>query len=384
MKLVKKILIGLVLVLAVASALAVITGNKHIFKAVSSTYLVGKTGPSIDDYTFFTNRVVLADKHQPWKVNKQRYNQIKNDSFHNKIESYEPASFLIAQNNEIIYEEYWDEYSENSLTNSFSMAKSFVSLLVGIALDEGKINSLDDPIGMYLEQYKNNPELKIKHLLTMSSGIDFDESYSSPFGHMAKAYYGTDIKKLNTKYSPTNPPGEEFIYLGGNTIILGFLVEKVTGMTISEYFSRKIWRRIGAKNNALWTLDKESGTEKAYCCFYSNARDYAKIGQLILNKGLWGNDRIISKQYLDEAIKPAYYLKTKDGNPVDFYGYQIWNTYYKNMDITFCRGILGQYIIVIPEKNMVIVRLGHKRSKEFINGNPADLYDYIDFALTKN
>ena len=83
------------------------------------------------------------------------------------------------------------------------MAKSFIGLLVGIALDEGKINSVNDPVGNYLPQYKNNPELTIKHLLTMSSGINFDESYKSPFGHMAKAYYGTDIKKLNENYNVT-------------------------------------------------------------------------------------------------------------------------------------------------------------------------------------
>lgn len=380
MKIAKKILIGLVVLIAIASLFAVITGHSHLFKAVSTTYLIGKTGPGIDDYHYFENREVEIGTPQPWYISKN-YNQTKNDSLHQEINKYDPAAFLVVKNDSIIYEEYWDEYNEHSTTNSFSMAKSFVGLLVGIALDEGKINSVNDPIGNYLPQYKDHPEVTIKDLLTMSSGINFDESYTSPFGHMAKAYYGTDIFELNKKYTVTETQGKEWKYLGGNTIILSFLVEEVTGMTLSEYFSEKIWKPVGAENPALWTLDHENGREKAYCCFYSNVRDFARIGKLYLNKGLWNNQRIISEQYLNESTNPAYYLKDKNGNPVDFYGYQIWTTYYKNMNITFCRGIKGQYIIVIPEKNIIAVRLGHKRSKEFINNNPADIYTYIDFAL---
>lgn len=380
MKFLKRFLVGFIILIVIASLLAIASGHSHLFKAVSTTYLIGKTGPGIDDYQYFKNRKVETGTSQPWFVSKN-YNQTKNDSLHQEIEKYDPAAFLVIKNDSILYEEYWDEYNENSTTNSFSMAKSFVGLLVGIALDEGKINSLNDPVGNYLPQYKDYPELTIKNLLTMSSGINFDESYTSPFGHMAKAYYGTDIYELNKKYTVTETPGKEWKYLGGNTIILSFLVEEVTGMTLSEYMSEKIWKPIGAKNPALWTLDHENGREKAYCCFYSNARDFARIGKLYLSKGLWNNQRIISEQYLKESTSPAYYLKDKSGNPVDFYGYQVWTTYYKNMNITFCRGIKGQYIIVIPEKNIIAVRLGHKRSKEFINNNPADLYSYIDFAL---
>ncbi|MCB9360640.1 MAG: serine hydrolase [Flavobacteriales bacterium] len=380
MKRLKKILLSIIIVIALASVLAIVTGNSHLFKAVSTTYLVGKTGPSIDEHAIFESRIVETATYQPWLISKN-YNVTTNNTLHQQIEDYDPAAFLVVKNDSIIYEEYWDNYNENSLTNSFSMAKSFIGLLIGIALDEGKINSVNDPVGNYLPQYKDNPELTIKHLLTMSSGIDFDESYKSPFGHMAKAYYGTDIKKLNENYKVTETPGVTWKYLGGNTIILSFLIEKVTGMSVSEYMSKTIWKRIGAKNEALWSLDKKDGVEKAYCCFYSNARDFARIGKLYLNKGLWNDERIISENYLKNSIAPAYPLKTPEGKPVDFYGYHVWTTYYKNLEISFCRGIQGQYIITIPEKNLVIVRLGHKRSKDFINNIPSDVYTYIDFAL---
>ena len=379
MKFLKRFFLYFFITILVASLLAVITGNAHLFKAVGTTYLLGKTGPSIDDYKYFDNREVKADVHDPWYLS-AKYNVYSSDSLHQEIEKYDPAAFLIIKNNELIYEEYWDGYNEDSHTNSFSMAKSYTGLLVGIAIQEGYINSVDDPVGMYLPQYLEHPELTIKHLLTMSSGINFDESYNSPFGHMAKAYYGTNVQKLNEDYNVTAEPGKEWIYLGGNTLILSFLLEEATRQKLSEYFSQKIWQKIGAKNNALWTLDKENGVEKAYCCFYSNARDYARIGQLLLNKGLWKNERIVSEKYLKEATTPAFNL-TSNGAPVDFYGYQIWTAYYKNYDIYFFRGILGQYTIMIPEKNLVIVRLGHKRPKTFINGNPSDFYTYIDFAL---
>lgn len=380
MKIVKKILVGFIIFIALVSSIIFLTGHKHLFKAIATTYLVGKTGPSIDEYDIFENRTVEISIPQPWLVG-STYNKKNNETLHAEIEKYKPAAFLVIKNDSIVFEEYWDGYNETSLTNSFSMAKSYIGMLIGIALDEGKINSIEDPVANYLPQYKDHPELTIKHLLTMSSGINFDESYTSPFGHMAKAYYGKDIEKLNENYTVTETPGETFRYLGGNTIILSFILEKVTGKSVSEYMSQKVWQPLGAVNPALWNLDHKDGKEKAYCCFYSNARDFARIGKLYLNNGLWNDQRIISEDYVTASTCPAYYLKDGNGNLVDYYGYQIWTTYYKDMDIFFFRGIKGQYTIVIPEKNIIVVRLGKERSKEFVNNNPSDLYTYIDFAL---
>lgn len=380
MKLLKKIILSIVLLLLIASVLAVVTGNKHLFKAVSTTYLVGKTGPSIDEYAIFENRTVKADKHQPWKIS-ANFNKTENPILLKQIEALNPAAFLVVKQSELVYEKYWDTFNENSLTNSFSVAKTFTALLIGIAIDEGKINSVDDAVGDYLPEYKSNPELKIKHLLTMSSGINFDESYQSPFGHMAKAYYGTDLKKLNEPYSVTEEPGKTFRYLGGNTLILSFILEKVTGTTISDYMSEKVWKPIGAKNDALWNLDHKNGVEKAYCCFYSNAQDFARIGQLYLNKGKWNGQTIVTEKYINASITPNYNLKDENGKVVDFYGYQLWTAYYKNMDVFYARGIKGQYIIVIPEKQLVIVRLGHERGKKLPNYHPEELFSHIDFAL---
>lgn len=380
MKILKRILLSLILLLVIASLVALITGNQHLFKAVSTTYLVGKTGPSIDEYEIFENRTVKAENYQPWKVS-NTYNKTENPTLLKQIEAFKPAAFLVIKQNEIVYEKYWEKYSENSLTNSFSVAKTFTALLIGIAIDEGKINSVEDAVADYLPEYKSHPELKIRHLLTMSSGINFDESYNSPFGHMAKAYYGTDLKKLNTQYTVTEKPGETWRYLGGNTLILSFILEKATGVTLSEYMSEKVWKPIGAKNDALWNLDHKDGVEKAYCCFYSNARDFARIGQLYLNKGKWNEQTIVTEKYIAASTTPNYNLKDAEGKVVDFYGYQLWTSYYKNMDVFYARGIKGQYIICIPEKQLVIVRLGHQRGKKLPNYHPEEFLSYIDFAL---
>ena len=380
MRILKRILLIIITFFAVVSLLLVITGNSHLFKGLSHTYLIGKTGPSIDDYTIFENRTVEAAVHQPWSFD-NNYNKTENKKLLNEIESFNPAAFLIVKSDNIIYERYWDNYDENSLTNSFSVAKTFIGLLIGIAIDEGKINSVDDPVSDYLPRYKAHPELTIKHLLTMSSGIDFDESYSSPFGHMAKAYYGTDIKELNEDYSVAKTPGKNWNYLGGNTIILSLILEEVTETTISEYMSKKVWQPIGAKSPALWNLDKKNGREKAYCCFYSNARDFARIGKLYLNKGLWNKHRVISESYVNLSTTPAYHLKDRNGIPVDFYGYQMWLNNYKGLEIYYARGILGQFIIMIPEKEIIIVRLGHKRGTKLPNNHLSDFYTYLDFAL---
>lgn len=376
----KKIVVSLLAIIVVAALLAIVTGNSHLFKAVATTYLVGKSGPSINEHHIFENREVKAAHYMPWKLSAD-YNKKENPQLLKEIEKYDPVAFLVIKDSELVYEKYWKNHDENSLTNSFSVAKTFVALLVGIAIDEGKIKSLDEPVGNYLPDYNNHPELKIKHLLNMSSGINFDEDYKSPFGHMAKAYYGTDLYELNSDYQVTETPGKTWRYLGGNTLILSFVLEKATGKSIAEYMSEKIWQPIGAKNTALWNLDSENGREKAYCCFYSNARDFARIGQLLINKGKWNGQTIISEAFLKQAMNGAQGLKDANGKLVDFYGYQLWIAEYKNKKVYYARGILGQYIITIPEKRLVIVRLGNKRGENLPNYHPVDLYHYIDFAL---
>ncbi|GAB4252861.1 MAG: serine hydrolase [Vicingaceae bacterium] len=379
MKKFKKIGLYIISVLGFVMVLAIITGNAHLFNAVYCTYLQGEKGPTIDDYTKFKN-AEINPSNQPfkWALSKN-YNKKTDQQLLEKISDLQTVAFLIIKNDSIYFEHYWDQYSDTSFTNSFSMAKTFTALLIGAAIDDGLITSVEDPVGKYLEPFKENKDLKIKHLLNMSSGINFDEDYKSPFGYMAKAYYGGDIKKLTFKYQPETKPGVEWKYLGGNTLLLSFIVEKVTQKPLSKYFEEKIWKKIGAERKALWSLDNNN-TEKAYCCFYANARDFAKIGKLFIDFGKFENNQILDSAYVSNMMTPAKHLQYHS-KPVDFYGWQTWIADYKNLKVVYARGIQGQYILTIPEKNIIIVRLGKMRSPELINNHPKDIFYYIDFAL---
>lgn len=338
--------------------------------------------PSLDDYKIFHNRTIKAGIAQPWAIS-DKYNSFAiSEADRVEMESYDPIAYLVIQNGEILYEEYWDGYSKESLSNSFSVGKSVVSLLIGIALEEGHIGSLDQKVMDFIPEY-NSPEnrkLSIRDVLTMSSGLNWDESYSSPFSMTTEAYYGDNLPKLVKSLKVIEEPGKKFNYLSGNTEVLAMVVQAATGKTISKYASEKIWTKIGAEHDALWNLDSENGMEKAYCCFNTNVRDFARFGQLVLNNGLWDSSQIIPEIYLKEATSPASWIIGEDDKPLSYYGYQYWIINHLGYEIPYMRGILGQYILPIKEKNAIVVRLGHKRSKEYINYHPADVYLYLDIA----
>lgn len=382
MKKVIRILFILAIFIATACLLALFTGNGHLIKAVSNTYLKGRSGPSIDEYSIFENRVVKASKKPfiwPSSVN---YNSKKLTTEElNLHEELKSVAFLVFHKDSIVHENYWDQFNDTSKTNTFSVAKSFIGLLIGAAIDEGYIKSVDQKVGDFLPEFKSGEKVKvtIKHLLQMNSGIDFGESYGDPFGFMAKAYYGDDLYDLTVHKEVTQAPGSVWMYQGGNTLLLSFIIRKATGKTVSEYFSEKIWQPIGAKESALWNLDAENGLEKAYCCFYSNARDFGKIGRLILNNGTINDQVILSQNYFEQAIQPVN-SKTLNGDLVDYYGYQIWMTYYQQQKVIYARGIQGQYIVALPDEELIIVRLGRKRYEEKVNNVPLDLLHYIDMA----
>jgi CubicO group peptidase (beta-lactamase class C family) len=340
--------------------------------------------PSIDDYKIFHNRIIEAGEYHPWEISDSCKHEIKTDSIRQRLEKYKPIAGLIIQDSVIVYEEYWEGYNSSSLSNSFSAAKSIVALLIGIALDEGKIDSLDQRVGDFLPEFSKGSkiELTIRDVLTMSSGLNWEESYSTPFSTTTEAYYGNDLNSLINNLEVVEEPGVEFSYLSGNTQVLAMVVEKATGMRISDYTSEKVWKKIGAQSDALWNLDSEDGMEKAYCCFNTNIRDFARFGQLVLNNGNWNGEQIVSEEYIKDATTPKTYLRDKEtGEVVDFYGYQWWIINYKGHHIPYMRGILGQYIFAIPDKNAVIVRLGHERSVDKIHHHPQDVYDYLDAAF---
>ena len=336
----------------------------------------------IDDYTLFENRTVAVAQPQEWDTDPAASGLKLNAKTIKEFDELQTIAYLVIKDGKIIFEQYWGGYGTKSLTNSFSMAKSIIGLLIGAAIDDGYIKSIEQPISDFIPEYKNstNQNLKIKDVLSMSSGLNWDESYGSLFSTTTEAYYGKNIKDLIYSLKVIEQPGIEYKYLSGNTELLAMVIETATGKKVAEYTSVKFWKPMGAVNEALWCLDDKDGMEKAYCCFNSNARDFARWGQLVLNNGIWNNDTLISPEYVKMSTAPASHLTDETGNNINYYAYQWWVQQLNGHDVPYMRGILGQYVFVIPNRNAVVVRLGHKRSTEKTNHHPNDSYLYLKTA----
>lgn len=354
-----------------------ITGHTYIYKALVYQQ------PNIDDLEIFETRLVEAsDDYKEWPIS-PKYNEADlSYELESTLQEYESVAYLITQNDSIIVEKYWEGYGPESLSNPFSAAKSVVATLIGIAIQDGHLTGVDQPISEVLIEFndKGRDKITIKDVLNMASGLSFSESYSTPFNHTTDAYYGTDLKKLIFSLGMVEEPGTKWRYKSGDTQVLAMVLEKATDMSLSEYASKRLWKPLGMKYNAQWSLDKEDGIEKAYCCLYSNARDFARFGKFWLDSGKVDSVTMMSKEFYSGAITPVM-LSDDEGNTVENYGYQWWLMNYRGYKINYCRGILGQYIVCIPELNAVMVRLGHKRSKEKVNGHPSEVLTYIDEAI---
>ncbi len=337
----------------------------------------------VTDYKFFDNAVVKKGNPQPWKIKPAEQQISPDEKTLKEIEKRKSIAFLVIQNDSIQYEKYWKGYSENSLSGSFSMAKSVVSLLMGIAIAEGKVRSIEDKISDYIPEFDRDDtrDVKIKDVMTMSGGFKYVESYWNIFGKTSQTYYGDNLHEVIGNLKKEHNPGEIFYYSSAETQIIAWVVENAYGISIPELASEKIWSKIGAEHDALWSLDKENGTAKAFCCLNSNARDFARLGKLVLQNGIWDSNQVIPADYIKAATTAASWLKDENGHQVNYYGYQFWILDYKGMKIPYFWGILGQLIFIIPGKNAIVVRLGEDIAEKSIGEHSIDSYFYLDAAF---
>lgn len=363
----KYLLITFIGLFITINAFILLSGRLYLYKGIANTYLVGKSKPTIYDLDVFEYSTIKASSKTKWKKHKD-YNKPKiSASMRTYIEDLGTTAYLVIKGDSLVYEEYWDQHDAETVSNSFSMAKTVVAILVGIAVEEGKIGSLDESASAYLPEFKGGDleAVTIRHLLTMSSGLDWSESGKNPLSDNAESYYGWDLRELVTGQKLIDKPGKTFKYQSGNTQLLAFIVEKATGRDLTKYAEEKIWKKVGATHDIFWSLDEEGGDEKAFCCMYATARDYARLGLMMLNKGKVGDEQVIPKWFYDEMIVPAK-LKTEYGIPNYQYGLHIW-TYFGNANPAYYfRGVDGQYIITIPDEDLLIVRLGTERKPKFV------------------
>lgn len=317
----------------------------------------------IQDHKKFQSRPLTANT-TPFNfhsTNSGKFPKELNDiPFDKYLEDNNTVAFLIIKNDTIQYENYFKGYDKQSMVPSFSMAKSVTSILIGCAIDEGFIQSVDEPIINYIPELAKNgfEKVTIKHLLQMTSGIKFNESYANPFGDAASFYYGLNLRKAIGKMKLKSEPGKKFDYVSGNTQLLGLVLERsLKGKTITSYLQEKLWTPLEMEYDASWSIDrKKDGLEKTFCCLNARARDFAKIGRLYKNKGNWNGVQIVSQKWVEASTK----LDTTEGS-ANFYQYQWWLPT-PNEDF-MAEGILGQFVYVHPSKDLIIVRLGKNEGK---------------------
>ncbi|TND07604.1 MAG: beta-lactamase-like protein with penicillin binding protein transpeptidase domain [Bacteroidetes bacterium] len=265
------------------------------------------------------------------------------------------VAFLVIKNDTIRYENYFKGYEQSSVVASFSMAKSVTSLLIGCAISDGYIKSVQQPVTDFIPELREEfKQVTIEHLLQMTSGLKFNEGYINPFSHVCTFYYGRNLREHTEKLKLKYEPGTEFRYTSGNTQLLGLVLERaLKNKTVTQYFQEKIWGPLGMEYDASWSIDqKKEGIEKTFCCINARTRDFAKIGRLCLNNGNWDNQQLVPSDWIGQSTKA-----TTDNGGVWYYRYQWWIASKTGSDY-FADGLLGQYIYVNPEKNVVIVRLG--------------------------
>lgn len=377
MKFLKKFLIWFTVVLASIIIIMYIFDVDYLLRAVRTIYFKGYTTAFLEDYKDFPNREIKKGTAQPWAIAKD-YNAVPvTPELAKTHKELQTVAYLIIKNDSIWHESYFDGYGKDSKSNSFSMAKSIVSASLGKAIMDGKIKSLDQKVSDFFPemQGKYAKDVTVGDLSSMASGLNWDEHYYSPFSIVTRAYFDSDLKKVILGLKVTEQPGKKFVYLSGATELLAMVIEKATGEYLSDYVSKNFWQPMGAENDALWQLDHEpDGIEKAFCCIASNARDFARFGKLYKQHGKWNGKQILDSTFVAKSITPRFADAPE-------YGYGWWLHTYLGKKMYYMRGHLGQFVIVVPEDNLIIVRLGHLKGLQTeTDPHSNDFYVYVGEA----
>jgi CubicO group peptidase (beta-lactamase class C family) len=304
--------------------------------------------------------------------------------FNELLGSSQTTAFLIIKDDQLIYENYFNGYGRDSINTSFSVAKSFVSALVGLAIDEGLIDSVDDPITKYIPELEDKDlrysAITIENLLSMASGLRYVEE-GTPFSDDTKTYYDPNLRTVALSAVIEEEPGKTFHYNNYNFLLLGIIVERATGMPVAKYMEEKLWKPLGMEAPSSWSLDSEaSGFEKMESGINARAIDFAKFGRLYLNNGSnWNGEQIISEKWVRTSTSVN---STTDPSIKYQYGWWIYPSEEEEVDNPHhhfsARGNLGQFIYIVPEENLIIVRHGY----DFGHVNWINLFQSIAAAIS--
>lgn len=287
-------------------------------------------------------------------------------------QKHDSYAFIYWRNGGIRAEKYWHNFNAESLFDTASMHKTVVATLLGIAQQQGLIDSVDDPISAYLPELKGEArgDISLRAMLEMASGITTPPVSTDPASPYYQTYYGNNLKQAIAHWPLRFAPFETFFYANANTQYLAWVIERTSGLRYATFLSRNLWQPIGANTARLW-LDHKGGSSRASCCLQASARDWLKFGLLLLQEGKVANTQVVRSEWITSMTQPSI------TNPN--YGWQIWRGSphtpsriygkgipavvpakepFKTDDVYYLDGSGGQRVYVIPSADTVIVRIG--------------------------
>ena len=334
--------------------------------------------PGTNDARFFANASVppspapfyFTEAHDDSWGQRVEVETMDGDQFNlgDYLEQSPNLSMLVLRGDSVLYEWYAEDYDAASKFTSFSMVKSFVSVLVGIAIEEGKIPGVQTRITDYFPELADKEgmeEVTIAHLLNMTAGFKEKKSLLNPKAEVVRYYYGKHLEKY-TKYLEINTEvGSTFKYSpAASTQLLAFILQKSTGKKMPELLYEKIWKEIGTEDEALWSMDREGGNAKAFCCLNARARDYARFGRLMLHRGNWEGKQIVPADWFNTCSEvDSGYCQQIDWTveqPRNRYRYHWWQGMQGKGDFRAI-GLYGQMIHVFPRENFIIVSFAKRK-----------------------
>ena len=278
------------------------------------------------------------------------------------------SALVVMHQGKLVLEKYWRGHTPTSVTNSMSMSKTILALLIGIAIEEQHIDSEFETVASYLPEWSRDERAKItiQDLLYMQSGLRNKDDIDDLGSDLVQMYISSDAAAVALKIPALQPPGKFFEYNNANSQILGMMLEEVTGKRYADYLSRALWQPLQASDAAVW-LDRTGGSSKPFCCLFATARDWARIGQLFLDRGRVEGKQVVSSEWIAKMLTPSALEPT--------YGYHIWlKARTKNrpsihktasepflaQDTFYLDGSSRQRVFIMPSKELVIVRVGER------------------------
>jgi CubicO group peptidase (beta-lactamase class C family) len=382
----RRALLGVLVVLMALAAYIQFGGHSYFWTALSHTYLDGHNTAHIDDAGNFEQAAIPSAIAKPWPVDERAARTRIAPELLQMLQSERSVAFLVIHQGRLLHETYFAPYTASSRTNSFSMAKTVMTMLTGAAVADGIIPSFDEPISRYVPEYANDPrgsKATLAQFSAMTSGHEWTENYYLPLNPTTKLYFGGDVTRTVLAQGFEREPGTAFEYSSASTQVLALAVQRAlqarqSDLTLASYLATRFWQPMGMEGDASWSLDRpraEGGMEMGYCCIHSSARNFARLGQLLLQGGRWGDQQLLPAEFVARITQPNGF--------VSHYGHGLWMDPTYRTPFYFMQGHLGQYVIVVPSAELVVVRLGQVRHRTYKQHKvvPDEIYRYVDEGL---